>query len=411
MNKIKNWVKKRKITTIILIIIILVGGYYWYKKAHSSGAQVQYVTAAAEKGTLTTSVSASGSVIVDQSASVDPTINGTVANLSVKVGDQVKKGQLLFNIVNDQLGVSLDQAQASYTQAQGSLQSSQAGVYSANSTYYSDKRSGSTAGDNQKEADKKKVSAAKTALDASQQSLTASGASLAYAQEEAGKRDVTSPIDGTVNQVNVANGDDLGASSSTHVAPIIIGDLGTLEAQVQVNEVDVTNVTIGQKATVTFDAIPNFTATGKVTKMDSLGTTTQGVVTYNVTIAFDSLDPRIKPDMTVTAEIVTNVEQDVITVPMSAVKTQSGSSYVQVLNSGAVPTQVPVQVGDSNGTDTVITSGVNAGDNVVTQTINPNATVNSATNAASNRGGGGFGGGGFGGAARVVTGGGAGRGN
>jgi multidrug efflux pump subunit AcrA (membrane-fusion protein) len=206
--------------------------------------------------------------------------------------------------------------------------------------------------------------------------------------DEANKKNVVSPIDGTVNVINIKNGDDLSriSGSSNAQAPIIIGDLGTLKAQIQINEVDISNVQIGQKATLTFDAINGLTATGKVEKVDSLGTVTQGVVTYNVTVDLDLLDPRIKPQMSVTANVITDVKQDVIIVPNSAVKAaSSGGSYVEVMK-GQAPEQVSVTVGASNSTDTEITNGLNVGDKVVTQTVNPNATTSSTASGSQGSG-------------------------
>jgi HlyD family secretion protein len=360
----KNAFKKHKYIYVALVLVLIVGGYYWYKKSHATTAVVQYKTTTVEKGTLTTSVSASGNIIVDNSASIDPDINGTVANLSVNIGDSVKKGQFLFSIVNDQLGLSVSQAESSYQSAQSSLISAQSS--------YKDLKNSNTSTSADRKAAKSKVASA-------EYSLQSSLASLNYQKQQAGKRNVASTIDGTVNAINVKNGDNLGASSSTHTAPIIIGDLNTLKAQVQVNEVDISNVSVGQKVSLTFDALPDYTTTGKVEKVDSLGTTTQGVVTYNVTIGMDDLDPRIKSDMSVTAAIITSLKQDVITVPVSAVKTQNGSSYVEILNSGTTPTQAAVEIGASNDTSMEITSGVNVGDKVVTQTINPNATSTTST--------------------------------
>ena len=378
MNKTLAFLGKRKYLSAVIILALIVGGYYWYKKAHSASTVVQYRTTVAEKGTLTTSVSASGNMIVDNSASVDPTIDGTVANLAVNVGDSVKKGQLLFTIDNNDLSVSVAKSESSLQSAVNSVESAKVQVKSAKADYSDAKKSGSGKSSAAKAVLKKKVDLAEDGVTAAEKSYQATLTDYNNTLADAGKRQVKAPISGTVNAVNVKNGDNLGASSSTHVAPIIIGDLSTLKAQVQVNEVDVSNVNIGQKATLTLDAIQGFTATGKVEKMDSLGTTTQGVVTYNVTIIFDSLDPRIKPDMSVTAAIITSVDQDVITVPISAVKTQNGNNYVEVLN-GPTPTQVPVEVGASNGTDTEITSGINVGDKVVTQTINAGATSTTTT--------------------------------
>lgn len=372
MNAFK---KHRYIYTTVLILLIA-GGYYWHKKSQSANTQVQYVTAVAEKGMLTSSISASGNMIVDNSASVDPTITGTVFGLAVNVGDKVTKGQLLFSIENDSLSVSVTKAYSSYLQSLASLKTAKASKNDAKNNY--DDASSST-----KSALEKKLEAAKISVTVAEQNITAAWASYQNTKSDASERNVKSPIDGTVNAVNVKNGDNLGASSSTHTAPIIIGDLNTLKAQVQVNEVDISDVKVDQKATLTFDALPEFTATGKVEKMDSLGTTTQGVVTYNVIISLDSLDPRIKPDMSVTAAIITDVKQNVITVPISAVKTQNGDSYVEILN-GPAPTQVAVEVGISNDINTEITSGISAGDKIVTQTINPGAS-STATSTSSNR--------------------------
>jgi len=155
-----------------------------------------------------------------------------------------------------------------------------------------------------------------------------------------------------------------------------------MKAEVEVNEVDISNVQIGQKVMMTFTAIDGLEASGAVEKIDSLGTLESGVVTYNVTISFDSLDPKIKPEMSVSANIITEVKQNIITVPNSAVKTENGNSYVEVLNSGKAPVKVDVKVGASNNTDTEISSGVNVGDKVVTQTIT-SETTSSSTNANS----------------------------
>jgi len=204
---------------------------------------------------------------------------------------------------------------------------------------------------------------------------------------------VVSSIDGTVNAVNIKNGDDLSkvSSGNSRQVPIIIGDLGTMKAQVQVNEVDVANVSIGQKVMMKLDALNNFETSGKVEKMDSLGTLSSGVVTYNVTIDFDSLDPRIKPQMSVASSIITDVKQSVLMVPSSAVKSQGGNTYVEVLN-GATPEQKNVTVGASNSTSTEILSGINEGDNVVTQTINASSSTAASSTSSTNRTGGGGGG-------------------
>ena len=168
---------------------------------------------------------------------------------------------------------------------------------------------------------------------------------------------------------------------------------------------DVAKIALGEKATLTFDAISDLTITGKVVQIDSLGTVSSGVVNYNVKISFDTGDIRVKPGMSVDAEIITNVKQDILTVPNSAIKTQGNASYVQMFDTalpaptagvqGSVslvpPRNQTVQIGVSDDTSTEIVSGLNEGDQVVTKTItSTTATTTSAPsllNAVGGRGG------------------------
>ena len=96
------------------------------------------------------------------------------------------------------------------------------------------------------------------------------------------------------------------------------------------NEVDIAQIKINQKATLTFDAIQDLTIAGTVLEVDSIGTTSQGVVTYGVTIGFDTQDQRIKSGMSASASIITNSKTDALLVPNSAIKSSGGSNYVQM---------------------------------------------------------------------------------
>ncbi|MEI8343787.1 MAG: efflux RND transporter periplasmic adaptor subunit [Candidatus Moraniibacteriota bacterium] len=386
----KNYWKKHKTLIVIAMAVIIGGGYYWYQKTHQASLAIQYKTTVAEKGSITTSVSGSGNVVVDQLATVDPTITGTVSNLAVKVGDKVKKGATLFTIVNNDLSVSNDKSIASLQQSQNSIDSAELQIKQAKADYKAAKKSNTSTSD-QKKILNDKIDIAESGLAAAQKSYNATLADYNNTLANGGKRIVTAPIDGTVSAINVKNGDDLSRlnSSSSNSAPIIIGDLSTLKAQVSVNEVDVPNVSIGQKVMMTFSAIDSLTMSGKIEKMDALGTITQGVVTYNITIGFDSLDSRIKPQMSVSAKIITQVKQDVITVPNSALKTQGNKTYVEILANGSqAPQQRTIEIGVANNTETEIVSGVNVGDNVVTQTIDPNAKATTTTTSTSRTGGG-----------------------
>lgn len=379
MDNMKNIFKKHKLICITAIVILIGGGIYWYKKSNSANTAVQYKTAKAEKGTLTTSVSGSGNVIVDDSANIDPTITGTVSNLSVSVGEKVEKGQFLFNIKNDDLSANVTKAYSSYLQSLASLETAKASKKDAKANY--DDASSST-----KASFKKKLEAAEISITVAEENIKY--ASQNYQNEKSNYADskVIAPITGTVNAINIKNGDDLSklSSGSSRTVPIIIGDLGTMKAQVEVSEVDIASVNIGQKATLTFNALDDLSVSGKVEKMDSLGTLTSGVVTYNVTISFDELDSRIKPEMSVSASIITNTKENVVIVPNGSVKTEGKKYYVEIMNNGAVEKKT-VEIGLENNSKTEIKSGINAGDNVVIQTINGTSSSSSSSSSKSNK--------------------------
>ncbi len=300
-----------------------------------------------------------------------------MTNLSVAVGDKVAKGQVLFQIKNDDLGVNVTKAYSSYLQALSSLETAKANKKDAKENY-------DDASSSEKYSLKKKLEAAEISINVAEENIKSSLANYNNEKTNYADRFVKSPIEGTVNAVNIKNGDDLSklSSGSSREVPIIIGDLGTLKAQVEINEVDVTNVSLGQKATLTFSAIDGLSVNGKIEKMDSLGTLTSGVVSYDVTIGFDSLDPRIKPEMSVSAEIITGEKSDVLLIPNSAVKTRESKQYVQILK-GQAPVNQAIEAGLSNDTETEITSGLNNGDVVVTQTITTGASSTSSATSSN----------------------------
>ena len=178
-------------------------------------------------------------------------------------------------------------------------------------------------------------------------------------------------------------------------------------ATISLNEVDAASVKVGQKATMTFDAASDLTLTGHVSAVDTIGTVSSGVVSYGVTIAFDSQDDRIKPGMSTTAAIVTNIKQDVLLVPNAAIKSNAAGNYVSVptvlvagatsgsSENGVTVKQQTVTVGLSDDSNTEVSAGLNEGDTVVTKTATQAASNASQSSSALSRllgGGGGPGG-------------------
>lgn len=203
------------------------------------------------------------------------------------------------------------------------------------------------------------------------------------------KYTVTAPFSGTI------------ASVATHVGDQASGTLGMIVTSdrivtLSVNEVDAAKVVLGDKATLTFDAIEDLTLTGKVVEIDPVGTVSSGVVSYDVKIDFTTQDARVKPGMTVNAKIQTAVAQDVLIAPSSAVKTQNGQSYVQVIEtssgttasstgttvSGVTPVSVPVETGISDDTNIEITSGLTEGQQVIVKTSTTAAKTTTTSSAS-----------------------------
>ncbi len=209
---------------------------------------------------------------------------------------------------------------------------------------------------------------------------------------------IRAPFVGAVAKVTAQVGDQV--SPSTVLAILLTP---TKLAQISLNEVDATKVHVGQKATLTFDAIPGLTIAGSVYELDPLGTVTQGVVNYTVKTAFETQDERIKSGMSVAVSIVTDVRTDVLLVPNATVRRQGINSTVQTLSqpkqdvqsaddqtvlSDTPPQSHIVQTGLSNDQSIEIVSGVNENDQVIVRTIDPAAAATAAarTQAGSTAG-------------------------
>ena len=263
----------------------------------------------------------------------------------------------------------------------------------------------------EKELSLQKVQTGADTIDvqSSQLSVTKAENALQDAQSTLADYYIRAPFAGMIAAVPVHKYDTAGSAAA--VATLITSQK---IAELSLNEVDVAKIKLGDKATLTFDAIDGLSLTGKVAEISPLGTVTQGVVSYSVKIGFDSQDTRIQPGMTVNAAIITDVHQDVLTVPSSAIKSQGGSTYVlafdpaladtgstQGVLASTPPQQIPVEAGISDDTNTEILSGLQDNEQIVVRTISGTQTTTAQTSAPSLFGGGGRGAGGAAGGSRA----------
>jgi HlyD family secretion protein len=528
-SKIFKQILSHKLITGIILVLIIGGGYFGYQRLAGNKNAVRYATAAVEKGTLIVSVSGSGQVSASDQVDIKPKVSGDIIDVSVKNGQEVKKGTLLVQVddrdaqkavqdaeINlETAKIALDEAQydlkKTYEESfdkitdifqdfgvimpdlQNILFDDVISTYSwnidiyerytnytesdENDIYYksyhnakslyeknlADYRLVSRFSDentieslieetyqttkvfsetiqninkliqlyeeslkNQNltinpiidtylsnlstYADKinthlldllsaeQTIQTAPVNIKSKELSLEQKEDALSDAKENLVECSIYAPFDGIIAEVNVKKGDSV--STGTALATIITSEK---IAEISLNEVDAANVKVGQKVTLTFDALEDVTITGKVLSVDTLGEVSQGVVSYGVKIGLDTQDDRVKSGMSITADIITDSKQDVLILPNSAVKSQGNSYYVELIEtpsetekqsltntSGVVLKETPkiqtVEIGLSDDSYTEIISGLNEGDIVVASTVSSSSSETTTSTRQGNQG-------------------------
>ena len=227
---------------------------------------------------------------------------------------------------------SVDQAQASLTQAQANLA---------------------------------KLTAPGTAtdVDIQQAAITQAEQSLKQAQLKLDQATLKAPFDGVVTAVNIVPG----STASSATAAISMLDRSTLHVDLKLSENDVAKVQLNQPVTLTIDALKDWKAAGTVSYIAPSAESSNGVVTYRVRVDFPDSDTRVKVGMTANLTITIAQKDGVLLVPNTALLPKGADHSVQVPSAdGKTTSEVDVQTGLSDGTQTEITSGLKAGDKVVT---------------------------------------------
>ncbi len=408
-----KWISKHKIIFLVLIVLIIGGGYY-YRRSRAKATQPQYQTAQVEKGTLVVSVSASGQVASTNSAPINTQASGVINKVFVENGQKVKAGEAI-------LGLTLDQdSQQKYLQALSSFQSAknsldsanvnllslQSKMFAANQKFINDAVARDLATDDptyiQENADWLAAEATynnqQNVINQAQTALGAAGLSL-----RADSPTIYAPIAGTVGGLSLRVGSVISPTSSTstnsqQIATILTS--GNPLITVNLSEVDISKVKIGEPTTITLDAYQGKTYTGKVVSIDTVGTTTSGVTNYPVVIKLDTNAEGVFSNMSAQASIIIETKDNVLLVPSSSIHSQNGTTYVQVMKNGQTQ-NVNVETGSSSDTMTEITSGLAEGDTIVTSTITSTSTQTGSQQSPFSIFGGGARGGAAGGTVRV----------
>lgn len=204
---------------------------------------------------------------------------------------------------------------------------------------------------------------------------------------ENGSAAITAPYDGIISQVNISGGDSVRQDQ-----PLLsMFDNRNFYTTISVDEMDVTSLKIGQKANIKVNAFPDANFTGTVKDISQQGTYSNGVSTFNVTVYFDKINSA-KSGMSTDVSIVTASKDNVLAVPMEAIRDVNGKRFVILSQNNKNKKMKEVKIGINNGKDVEILEGLAAGDKVqVPQTENQsgNKTFKVGKNGFGMMGGGG----------------------
>lgn len=400
----RTWI----IAGVVLLVVILA---IVFLNSRGSTDAVAFQTVPVERGNLVASVGATGSVRARQSATLIWQTSGIIDAVNVEVGSLVSQDDILASLGKSSLNQNIILAEADLVSAQKALEDllssdtarleAQKTVDSAEKAYEkaynwrmklngkieitdyffefgvlkAKQYKGYASEDTIAQADKD-LALAKSRLDDARRAyerlvagpdsadVAAAKARVAAAQSTLNMAYLIAPFSGTITQASPAVGDQV----STGTVGYRIDDLSHLLVDVQVSEVDINSVSVGQTATLTFDAILGKEYHGKVVQVGQAGDTVQGVVSFTVTIELTDADELVKPGMTAAVNVVVEEVKDVLLIPNRAVRLVDGNRVVYVLVDNQ-PVQVKVQLGSSSDTESAVVSGdIKEGDLII---LNP----------------------------------------
>ena len=211
--------------------------------------------------------------------------------------------------------------------------------------------------------------------------LAAAQAKVQSAQAEVDSLTLKAPYAGEVTNVGYQVGDSVSQST----AAVVLVDRSKLYVDLQIDEAHVVKLSQGDTAIISLEANPNLSLTGKVSYINPVGTSTQGVVNYDVRVVLDQADPTILIGATADVTIQAGQPQEVFTVPVNAVGNDTNGEYVYVISSSGASQQVSVVSGQILADNTVIVSG----DLQVGETVGLLTSTSTGTNNGGLGGGGG----------------------
>lgn len=368
--------KKISKVWIAVVVIVIVAIAFWLLSGKKDKATLQFDTAKVETGTITKSITATGTIEPVTSVTVGTQVSGIVSKLYVDYNSVVKKGQVIAELDKTNLISELNTAKANLASAESTMRYEQANFNRYKTLY----KKGLVSADDYDNA--------LLNYNKAKESVASSREMVAKAQTNLGYATITSPIDGVVLSKSVEEGQTVAASFNTPELFTIAKDLTNMQVVADVDEADIGDVKAGERVTFTVDTYPDDTFQGTVTQVRQEATTTNNVVTYEVVISAPNADLKLKPGLTANVTIFTLEKTGVTNVLSKALRftptkeTVNGAKIIDCKGKNKVWTKEgnmfrahAVTLGITDGTRTEILSGVSKGTVVVTnvkaQAANP----------------------------------------
>jgi HlyD family secretion protein len=313
-----------------LILILIAGSVI-------SGKREQPIPVTTEKATRRTiieTVSATGKIQPETEVKISPEVAGEIIELPVVDGKEIKKGDLLVKIRPDSYKAQLEQQQAAISTAESVSGQQQAAVQKAEQDLKQAKDLYQKKLISQTEmlAAQTTYDSAKAMYESGLHSIEGAKASSSQARDQLSKTTIYSPLDGVVTVLNSKLGERVVATNQFAGTEVMrVADLNHMQAVVDVNENDVVHVKIGDSATIAIDAYGERKFKGTVEQIANTGKTTgtgtqEEVTNFEVKIRLEDHDMRLRPGLSCTAEIQTDLVKEAVAVPIQSVTIRTGDS-------------------------------------------------------------------------------------
>jgi HlyD family secretion protein len=363
---------------IVIALVVLVVGAPLIQARLRGGSAVEVQVETLEPRVIQSSVLASGKLVHEEEVKLSTEEIGRVTAIYVDEGQQVKRGELVLQIDDQRLRAAVDQQEASVRMQEIAIQRQQLQVDNLRTQWERmqglhernliDEDSFTTSSNN--------LQIAEVDLMSSRESLQQARANLDQQLDRLSKTQVFAPIDGTVTTLDIKVG-ETAIASSTNIpgsSLMTIANPASIHTEVNVDEADIANVEIGQKARVFAIAYPDQPVEGIVESIAVSAKVAEGQQGQSFAIKIRLLDPEkitLRPGMTCRAEIFTATKGGVLAAPIQAILVEEDLSTDVVtrdvfVNRGGRAEKVAVEVGLADDTYQEIVSGLQAGDEVVT---------------------------------------------